>query len=184
MTIGSKKNRMIKRILHVSALLMVLLLNLTSCHRKVEMPITTGKIENRIFDKANLLSEEQEKNIFGLIKNLEENIGSQIAVVTLDTLNGEDINQYSFRMFEKLALGRTKYRDGILITVAYHDRKMRIEVGYGLERIIKDEIASRIIREEMKPKFKEQKVYEGLYGAVSAIKKLIEENRKLVGQMP
>ncbi|HEY5751275.1 MAG TPA: TPM domain-containing protein [Chryseolinea sp.] len=175
---------MVKKILHISVLLTVLLLNFTSCHRKVEKSFKASKIENRIFDNADLLSNEQEKTIFRLIKDLEDSIGSQIAILTLDTLNGEDINQYSLRMFEDLALGREKYKDGILITVAYRDRKTRIEVGYGLEKIIKDEVASRIIREEMVPKFKEQKVYEGLYGAVSVIKKSIEENRKIVGQMP
>ena len=75
-------------------------------------------------------------------------------------------------------MGRDLYKDGVLITVVYQDRKTRIEVGYGLEKILKDEITAQIIQEQMLPKFKEQKVYEGVYESVSAIKKLIEENKK------
>ena len=83
-----------------------------------------------------------------------------------------------------MKLGRSNFNDGLLIAVALKERAIRIEVGYGLEKIIKDEIASRIIREEIGPRFKEEKFYEGLYTAVEKIKKLIEENKDLVGQAP
>jgi uncharacterized protein len=170
-----------KRALYISALL-IALLNFASCQKKNEVINSFSKIEDRVIDSADLLSAEQEKSIFKLIQGLEKSVGSQIAIVIVNTLNGEDINQYSIQKSEDLSLGRDLYKDGVLITVAYQDRKTRIEVGYGLEKILKDEITSRIINEQMVPKFKEQKVYEGLYESVSIIKKLIEENKKLVGQ--
>jgi uncharacterized protein len=171
-----------KRILYTLIFLLALQ-NQISCQKK-EDKSNAINIENRVIDGADLLTVEQEKNIFKLIQDLKRNVGSELAVVTISTLNGEDINQYSIRMSEGLSLGREQYKDGVLITVVYNDRQARIEVGYGLEKILKDEITSRIISEDMAPKFREQKVYEGLYAAVSTVKKLIEENKNLVGQMP
>ena len=77
---------------------------------------------------------------------LEKNIGSQIAVLTIETLNGEEINSFSIRTAEEMQLGRDKYLDGVLMTFSLRDRSMRIEVGEGLEKILKDEIAKRICR--------------------------------------
>lgn len=166
------------------SLLLAVLFYFGSCKRPSEQLRSDSKIEDRVIDSADLLSSVQEENIFKLIQGLEKSVGSQIAVVVINTLNGKDINQYSIEKSEDLSLGRDLYKDGVLITVAYQDRKTRMEVGYGLEKILKDEVAAQIIREQMLPKFKEQKVYEGIYESVSAIKKLIEENKKLVGQKP
>lgn len=155
-----------------------------SCHRKADQRTNELKIENRIFDHANLLTTNQEDSIFQLIKSLDSSIGPQIAVVTTDTLKGESIEQYSLAMAEKLKLGRAGFDDGILISVVVKEREMRIEVGYGLERIIKDEIASRINREEMVPSFRAHDYAGGLTKGIKRIIKLIEENKELVGQRP
>lgn len=157
---------------------------LISCIKKTDQPTNELKIESRIFDHANLLTPDQEDSIFQLIKNLDSNIGSQIAVVTIDTLNGESIEQYSLAMTEKLGLGRAGFDDGILISVVVKERKMRIEVGYGLEKIIKDEIAAGIIREDMAPSFREQDYAGGLTKSIRKIIKLIEDSEELVGQKP
>lgn len=164
--------------------LLVILFCFGSCERPSGQLRNDSKIEDRVIDSADLLSSTQEKSIFKLIEELEKSVGSQIAVVIVNTLNGQDINQYSIQKSEDLSLGRDLYKDGVLITVAYQDRKTRIEVGYGLENILKDEVAAQIIQEQMLPKFKEQKVYEGVYESISTIKTLIEENKKLVGQKP
>ena len=135
-------------------------------------------------DYVNLLSTAQQKSLTAEIIELEETIGSQIAIMIIDTLNGEKIEDYSFKKANEWALGRKGYNDGILITMSMKDRKMRIEVGKGLEKIIKDEIAAKIIREDMVPDFKKDKNYEGLMSAVIKIKGLIKENKDLVGQKP
>ncbi len=141
-------------------------------------------IDHRIFDSARLLSKAQKDSIFQQIIALEKNIGSQIGIITLDTLVGQSINEYSFRQAEKLKFGRAKFDDGILITVVIKNRQMRIEVGYGLEKIIKDEIASRINRNVIAPRFREGRYGKGLYNAVDSIKSLIEIHKELVGQRP
>lgn len=135
-------------------------------------------------DWAHLLTEEQEDKLTEKIIELESSIGPQIAIITIDSLPGESIEEYSLRMANTLKIGREEYADGILITVAFLNRKIRIEVGYGLEKIIMDEIAARIIREDVAPQFRSENYYEGLSNAVSRITKLIKENKDLVGQRP
>jgi uncharacterized protein len=166
------------------SVLLIILICLGSCERPSKRLRSDSKIEDRVIDSADLLSSAQEENIFKLIQGLEKSVGSEIAVVIINTLNGKDINEYSIQKAEDLSLGRDFYKDGVLITVAYQDRKTRIEVGYGLEKILKDQVVAKIIQEQMLPKFREQKVYEGIYESISFIKKLIEDNRKLVGQKP
>ncbi|GHN01565.1 hypothetical protein WSM22_30540 [Cytophagales bacterium WSM2-2] len=139
--------------------------------------------ENRIIDNADLLTTEQEDSVFYLIDQLDKEIGSQIVVLTIDSLNGQDINEFSNHEFESRRLGRDKELDGLLMTIAVKDKSMRIEVGYGLERIIKDEIASRINRNVIAPKFREGKFGQGIYNGVDTIKTLIEKNKDLVGKM-
>jgi len=104
--------------------------------------------------------------------------------LTIDTLNGQDLNEFSSYEFERRQLGRDKEKDGILITVVTQEKSLRIEVGYGLERILKDEITARINREVIAPKFREGKFGIGIYNAVDTLKLLIEKNKGLVGKMP
>lgn len=137
---------------------------------------------NRVFDNAHILTNEQISNLTEQIKELEQSIGSQIFILTIESLEGEKIEDYSLRIAEEWGIGRKDYDDGILITVALQDRKMRIEVGYGLEKIIRDEVAARILTEDMAPKFRTKNYYEGVHLAAGKIITLIKENKELVGQ--
>ena len=163
--------------------LVVLITSIVACDRRTnsEKINSQGK---RVFDSVSILSGSEEKDLTNEILTFEENVGPQIAIIIVDTLNGEKIEEYSLRNAERMRLGRKKFDDGLLIALSVKDHKVRIEVGYGLEKIIKDEIAARIIREDMIPEFKEQKFYDGLKAALSRIRSLIEENRQLIGQRP
>ena len=155
-----------------------------ACEKKKTEAVREVKKEQRIMDDANVLTTQEEDIIFSIMQDVERNIGSQIAILTIGTLNGEEIDSLSLRMANGMGLGRKDYDDGILITVSLADRKTRIEVGYGLEKIIKDEIADEIIREDMGPRFGKDDFFNGLKVAVEKIKTLIEENKELVGQRP
>lgn len=112
-------------------------------------------LQQRIIDHAEILTAEQEDSLITIMEDLELKIGPQIAILTVPTLDGEKIEEFSFNTFEATRLGRDKYNDGVLITIVYQDREMRIEVGTGLENILKDEIAAQILRDDIAPKFKE-----------------------------
>lgn len=132
-------------------------------------------------DYISLLNKEQKSVLTNELQSIEDSVGSQVVVMIIDTLQGMDISEFSNLIANSWGIGRKGYDDGVLIILAMNDRKMRIEVGYGLEKIITDEIAAQIIREEMVPEFKERRFYEGLFAAVTKIKSLILSNRELIG---
>lgn len=152
-----------------------------SCQEKKHEALET-LIDKRIFDNVGLLTAGQKKDLYRVIQSLEKEIGSQIAIIIVDTLKGKNINTVSIELANKLNLGRDKFNDGILILTAYKDRKVRIEVGYGLEKIIRDEVANRILREKTIPRFKIQEYYQGLLDTVIEISQLIKHNRHLIGK--
>jgi uncharacterized protein len=146
-----------------------------------------GKQENGqkfyfVTDSAFILSGDQEAKLTEQLRNLERNIGSQMAILTIESLHGEKIEDYSLRTAKHWKLGRKDYDDGILITIALHDRQLRIEVGYGLEKIISNDLAAQIIRDDMIPNFKNDRYYEGLMLAIDKITELIKDNQELIGQ--
>ena len=99
---------------------------------------------------------------------------AQVAVLIVPSLKGETVEGYSLQVVEKWKLGTEKKDNGVLFMIALKERKLRIEVGQGLEGVLTDAKASRIIRENVSPLFKEQKFNEGvLVGAFLITKSLI-----------
>lgn len=137
-----------------------------------------------VFDRASLLTSLQEDSISYIINKLENEIGSQVAVITIKSLEGKKIEQFSLEEAEALQLGRSTHNDGLLITVAVQERTIRIEVGTGLENIIRDEVASRIVRNTIVPKFREFKYGLGIYAGIDSISNRIIKNKQIVGQEP
>lgn len=159
----------------------IIALGLIACNKAPRFQPT---IANSIYDSAAMLTEQEKDIIFRLIKELNDDVGSQMAVITIDTLNGRTIEEYSIYQAERLQIGREKQLDGILFTIARKNRELRIEVGIGLELIIKDEIAARVVRDVVVPKFKVGKFGTGIYMGLDSIGKLIRRNRELVGKFP
>ena len=163
-------------------LLILVLLGLSFACERWKETNSEYALPQRITDYAEILTTEQEDSLLTIMEDLERKIGSQIGILTIATPNGRKIEELSFKTFEATGLGRATHNDGVLITVAYEDRQMRIEVGTGLENILEDEIAARIIRDDMAPKFVESKFGFGLYIAIKKIAKLIEDNEHKIGQ--
>ena len=151
---------------------------------KSQNTANTSVISERMIDSANILTDLQEDSLFTLLHTFEKVMGTQIAIVTIDSLEKKTIEEYAIEKFETLNLGRKKFKDGLMIIVALRNAKVRIEVGYGLERIIRDEVAARIIREILVPNFQKARYYNGLREAVIEIQKRISENKKLIGVLP
>ncbi len=104
----------------------------------------------------------------------EKTKGSQIAVLIIPTTQPETIEQYSIRAVEAWKLGRKKIDDGVLLLIAKNDRTLRIEVGYGLEGILPDATAKRIIEEIIVPQFKAGSFINGVDAGINAILSLLE----------
>ncbi len=131
----------------------------------VDIPLLSG----RVIDQANLLQPQQKQALEQKLTTLEQSKGSQVVVLTIPTTQPETIEQYSIRVAEQWKIGRQEIDDGIIILIAKNDRKMRIEVGYGLEGAIPDAEAFRIIQDYMKPAFQQGNFYQGISQAVDAV---------------
>ncbi len=112
-------------------------------------------LKSPVTDLTQTLTPQQNAQLSQQLLQFSQTKGSQIAVLIVPTTMPEDIAQYSIRAVEAWKLGREKQDDGVLVLVAMQDKKMRIEVGYGLEGAIPDLVAKRIIDEVMMPAFKQ-----------------------------
>ena len=137
------------------------------------------KLKSRVNDNAKLLTTEQKMDLETMLFNFEQSTSSQIALLIIKSLNGSDIESYSMRVVEKWKLGQKGKDNGVLLLIALKDRKMRIEVGYGLEDIITDLKAGYIIRKIIVPYFKQGDYYQGIYKGLSAIGGLITKDYKI-----
>jgi uncharacterized protein len=116
--------------------------------------VAVPPLSGRVVDQTGTLSSGDITSLTQTLKNLELRKGSQVAVLIVPTTQPETIEQYSIRVAEAWKIGRKKIDDGALLVVAKNDRKLRIEVGYGLEGALNDVTAKRIIDEVITPKFR------------------------------
>ena len=128
----------------------------------------------RVVDETATLNRDQTESLERRLKEFEVRKGSQIAVLIVPTTSPETIEQYSLRVANQWKLGRKKVDDGLLLTVAMNDRKLRIEVGYGLEGVVTDTIAKRIIDEVIIPRFKRGSFGGGISEGVDQILQIID----------
>lgn len=135
-----------------------------------EVPYLTG----RVTDNAQLLSPEVKRSLSESLKEHEQRTGNQIAVLTIPTLDGESIEDYAVRVFETWKLGQKEKDNGVLIVVVPNDRRMRIEVGYGLEGTLTDALAGRIIQNVMTPKFKNGDFNGGIVDGAKAVMDVLD----------
>lgn len=136
----------------------------------LDVPYLTG----RVTDNAQVLSSETRKNITDWLKAHEDKTTNQIAVLTVPSLEGAGIEEYANTVFSAWKLGQKGKDNGILILVAPKDRRMRIEVGYGLEGTMTDGMAGSIIRDVMTPHFKSGDYNKGIEEGVKAVITLLE----------
>lgn len=125
--------------------------------------------QDPIVDNANLLSSSQYEALDREIRSVYENGGPQIGVMTINSLNGKSLEEYSMKVADQWKLGSSKEDNGVLLLIAYNERKIRIEVGYGLEGDLTDTKCGMIIRNIMAPKFQSGRYGDGIIDAVRAI---------------
>ena len=124
-----------------------------------------------VTDMAGVLSPEQKQALENKLVAIDDSSSNQIAVVILPTLDGNPIEEYATKLFREWGIGNTKTNNGILLLIAVQDKKIRIEVGSGLEGAIPDITAINIIDNDLKPAFREGAYYEGIDKATDNIAK-------------
>ena len=126
-------------------------------------------LSGRVVDNAEILSAAAREQIEKAIKAHESTSTDQIAVLTVPSLEGESVEQFATKVFETWKLGQKDKDNGVLVLISPKDRRLRIEVGYGLEGKLPDVAASRIIRNVITPRFKENNYDRGVVDGVEAI---------------
>lgn len=127
------------------------------------------KLTNRVVDLASIIEPATKIQIESILSKLEQEKGTQIAVLTISSTKPEEIEQFGIRLAEAWKIGRKKINDGVILIVASEDRKARIEVGYGLEGTLTDVTSKRIIESFIIPEFKSGNFSLGVLKGVSAI---------------
>jgi len=127
-----------------------------------------------VTDLSGTLSAEQQAALNGELSAFEARKGSQVAVLMVPTTRPEPIEQYAIRVAEQWQLGRRKVDDGAILVVAKEDREVRIEVGYGLEGVLTDAAAKRIIAEVIVPRFGRDDFSGGIVAGVDSILHVID----------
>jgi uncharacterized protein len=136
--------------------------------------IAVPPLKARVTDLTATLSVEQQQALEQTLAEFEGRKGSQIALLMVPSTQPETVEQYGVRVEEAWKLGRKGVDDGVLLLVAKDDRKLRIEVGYGLEGVLPDATAKRIIEEDITPRFKQGDYYGGVRAGTDRIMKVIE----------
>lgn len=132
------------------------------------------ELSGRVTDLTNTLSPAQQQELEQRLAQFEKTKGSQIAVLIIASTEPETIEQYGIKVAEAWQPGRQGVDDGILFLIAKDDRKLRIEVGYGLEGVIPDAIANRVIDEIIVPYLRQGDFYAGINAGIERIVGLID----------
>lgn len=144
-----------------------------------EFPKPTGFVN----DFAQILSSETRRTLDADLVSFERETTVEIAVVTVESLEGTTIEDYAVRLFEDWKIGKKEKDNGVLLLVAPAERRVRIEVGYGLEPVLTDAKAGRIIREKITLEFKKDNFDKGIVDSVEAIKKVVKGEEGVPFQM-
>jgi uncharacterized protein len=160
---------MLRRVPRLWLILAMALLSPGLLHAADAVP----KLTRHVTDLTGTLSAQQVDQLDAQLVALEKAKGAQLTVLMVDSTAEQDIDSYSLAVAEANKVGRKGVDDGVLLLVAKSDRRVRIEVGYGLEGAIPDAATARIIREYIAPKFRSNDYFGGISDAVGALTLLI-----------
>jgi uncharacterized protein len=162
MTVCERSSKWLaRRLLLVSVLLILLMASAFTA----ELPALTG----RVVDGANVIDAATREQITRKLAAFEAKASDQVVVVTVPSLEGEEIEPYSNRLYRAWALGQKQENNGVLLVVAPNDRKVRIEVGYGLEGTLTDLLSKLIIENAIIPGFRSGDYSGGISKGVDGI---------------
>jgi uncharacterized protein len=133
--------------------------------RALEVPPLAGRVN----DHAGLLAAAEAQRIEQKLAAHEQATGQQFALLTVKSLEGDPLEDFSLRVVESWKLGKKGKDDGLLLLIVPNDRKLRIETGYGLEGAIPDAFASRVIRNVLTPAFRQKQYAQGIESTFDAL---------------
>jgi uncharacterized protein len=131
--------------------------------------LTVPSLEGRVNDYAKMLSPAAVRHLDRVLQDLETSDSTQIVVLTIPSLEGDSLEEFSIRVAEQWRIGQKNLDNGAILLIARAERKLRIEVGYGLEGRLTDLMAGRIIANVIVPRFKDGQIDQGVLDGVQAM---------------
>jgi len=171
------RSRQYNRTAYLPALLTLaftLLLSFCAVAAWAQSEVTFPALTDRVTDQAKLLDSAQKAQLIAQLEAHESATSNQIVVVTVNSLQGLDIADYSLKLGRKWGIGTAEKDNGVLLVVAPKERKVRIEVGRGLEGALPDGLAGTIVRSNILPSFRESDYPRGISNGVTAIEQAIK----------
>lgn len=141
----------------------------------VAAALDVPQLRGRVNDLASVLQANQAQSLEAQLAQLERDTGHQVAVLTIPTLDGEDIEGFSLRVAESWKIGKKGYDNGAILVVAVKDRRLRLEVGYGLEGMLPDALAKRVTADYIVPYFRQQDYGGGILAGLAAVDKILRK---------
>ncbi len=126
-------------------------------------------LSGRVVDDAHVLSPTTVQKLDGELANLEAQTGRQLVVATVPDLQGHEIEDYGYQLGRTWQLGKKGVNEGVILLVAPHEHKVRIEVGYGLEPLLTDALTSVILQQKILPQFKQGHMEQGVVDGAEAL---------------
>lgn len=139
------------------------------------LAIEVPSLKGRVNDYAGLLSPETIATLENQLSKLEKEDSTQIVILTIPSLEGLPIEDFAVKVFNSWGVGQKKLDNGVLLIIALKERRVRIEVGRGLEGKLTDVISSRIIREDIKPLFSKNDFNAGIIKGIESITEFVKE---------
>ncbi len=135
--------------------------------------VTYPTASGYVVDQSGIIDSDTKSKLEGWILELKQKTTAEVAVVTVDSTEPLPIEEYAVNLFQRFGIGQKGKDNGVLLLIAYKDRHMRIEVGYGLEGAVTDASSSQIINSIIRPAFKQGDYSEGIEKGTAAIVSLI-----------
>ncbi len=157
-------------------LLILCLLLISACRKAEDLNIPV--LHSRVTDLTGTLSSSEQQSLEQILAANEDSTTTQIAVLLIPSLNGEDLFEYTQAVAEKNKIGTKEHNNGVLLLVAMSEHKVRIHVGYGLEGALPDATTKSIIENEILPRFKDGKYYSGILSGTRAIEEAVKGEYK------
>ena len=141
----------------------------------LDVPRLTGRVN----DYANILTSGQKTSFESFLKKVETASSAQVVLLTINSLEGGNLEDFSMTVSEKWKVGQKDKDNGVILLIVVKDKKIRIEVGYGLEGVLTDLKCGYIIRQLIVPGFKKGKFYDGINEGLTAITGLITKEYEI-----
>jgi len=131
------------------------------------------KEQTSVYDQAEMMSPNDSKRLEQKLVNYSDTTSTQIVVITINSLQGNEIGIYGTELAHKWGIGQKGKDNGILLLVSKDDRRMTIRTGYGMEHLLTDALSRRIIENIINPAFKQGNYYQGLDQGTTAIMQIM-----------